>query len=114
MKKDPLIFISHILDAINDIEESIEGLSEEQFVKNKDIRDSNVRRLEIIGEATKNLPEEFIKKYTDTPWKDIAGMRDKIIHHYFGIDLEEIWKVIKKDIPKLKKQITEILKKEKA
>ena len=112
MKKHPLIFMDHILDAINDIEESVKNLSKEQFVKNKDIKDSNIRRLEIIGEATKNLSKEFTKRYKNTPWKDIAGMRDKIIHHYFGINLEEIWKVIKEDIPKLKKEITEILKKE--
>ncbi|MEK6823772.1 MAG: DUF86 domain-containing protein [Nanoarchaeota archaeon] len=104
--------MDHILDAINDIEESVKNLSKEQFVKNKDIKDSNIRRLEIIGEATKNLSKEFTKRYINTPWKDIAGMRDKIIHHYFGINLEEIWKVIKEDIPKLKKEITEILKKE--
>ncbi|MDP2672809.1 MAG: DUF86 domain-containing protein [Nanoarchaeota archaeon] len=113
MKKDSLIFIGHILETINDIEESVKGLSKEQFEKNKDIKDSNIRRLEIIGETTKNLPKEFTKKYLNIPWKDISGMRDKIIHHYFGIDLEEIWKVIQKDLPELKKQINDILKIEK-
>lgn len=110
MKKDPLIFISHIEESINNIENFIKNISEEKFLKDKLRQSAVVREIEIIGEATKNLPEEFTKKYTNIPWKDIAGMRDKIIHHYFGLDLEEIWKVIKEDIPKLKDEINEILK----
>ena len=69
--------------------------------------------IEVIGEAAKNIPTEFRKKHNAIPWKQIAGLRDKIIHEYFGIDLGNVWKVVTEDIPKLKKDIVEILKKSK-
>ncbi len=99
-------YLNHILDAINDIESSVKNITKREFMKNKDIKDANVRRLEIIGEAVKNISETLKKKYPDIKWKQIAGMRDKLIHHYFGVDFEAVWKVIKKDIPELKKKIT--------
>lgn len=103
-------YIRHILDATNDIEESVKNLSKERFVKNKDVRDSNVRRLEIIGEAVKNISRELKEKYQEVEWNKIAATRDKIIHHYFGVNLDIIWDIIKKDLPELKRQIIKILK----
>ena len=70
-----------------------------------------IRRIEIIGEAVRNLPEELKKKFVDIPWKKIMGMRDILIHGYFGVDIELIWGVITKDLPNLKTRITEIKKK---
>ena len=110
MIKYPLIFIEHILDAINDIEESIGNFSEKEFKKNKDIKDATIRRIEIIGEAVRNLPDSFKKEYSNIEWREIIGMRDKLIHNYFGVDLEKVWKVVEDEIPKLKKEIKEILK----
>ena len=69
-----------------------------------------MRGLEIIGEATKSLSEELKTKYPQVPWKEIAGMRDKLIHQYFGVDLELVWETIRKDLPKLKNRVIRILK----
>jgi len=98
-------YLNHILDAISDIEESVGSHSKEEFLELKDVRDANVRRLEIIGEATKNVSTSTRDKYNSILWKDIAGTRDKIAHHYFGINFEIVWNIIKNDIPPLKKQI---------
>lgn len=107
-KHKDLPYIQHILDAIKDIEKSVKNISEEQFVKNKDIKDSNIRRLEIIGEAVKKISDFLKEKYPKIPWKEIAGTRDKMIHQYFGVDLEIVWNIITKEIPKLKKEIKKI------
>src|SRR3989338_6386515 len=113
MNKDYIVFLLHIRDSINYIEDFVKDISEDEFLKDVKVQDAVVRRIEIIVEAVKNLPEDIRKKYQDTPWKDIAGMRYKITHHYFGIDLNKVWNVVEKDIPVLKKQIKEILEKEK-
>ncbi len=110
MKKDSLIFVEHILDSIKNIEDFIKKVSKESFFKNKEKQSAIIRQIEIIGEAVKNLPLEFKEKYPDIPWKDIAGMRDKLMHHYFGVDIEKVWATLKEDIPELKKQIKEISK----
>lgn len=110
MKKDPLVFIGHILIEIEKIDKSIKVMSKEKFDSDINIQDATVRRIEIIGEAAKNLSKDFKDKYSFIPWKDIIGMRDKIIHHYFGINLDTIWKVVQDDIPKLKENILKIKK----
>src|SRR3989344_1410372 len=110
MKKDPEIFLQHVFESINFIESFSKTLTKEKFIKSRMRQNSIVRELEIIGEAVKNLSPEFMGKHKDVPWSDIARTRDKLIHHYFGVDLNEVWDIIKKDLPKLKKQIQEILK----
>jgi hypothetical protein len=112
MKRDTILFIEDILESIDRIKEFAKDFSEEDFCKNKMMQDAVVRNLEIIGEAVKNVPEEFRKKYPKIEWKDIAGLRDKLTHAYFGVDLERVWRVVKKDLPKLKKEIKFILKNE--
>lgn len=107
-KKDPLIFIEHILDSINKIESFIKGVSEDKFSKDIKLQDALVRRIEIIGEAVKNLSKEFKESYNNVPWSEIAGMRDKLMHHYFGVNLDTVWEVIKEDVPNLKEKILEI------
>jgi len=108
MKRDLAFFFKDILQAINDIESSVNNLSKEEFLENKDVRDANIRRLEIIGEASKNIPDSFRKKHSNIPWNKIAGMRDIITHGYFRVDLDAVWNVIKKDLSELKKQIEKI------
>lgn len=108
--KEPIIFIEHILENIEDIENFTENVSKEDFLKNKEKQNAIVRSLEVIGEAAKNIPSEIKTKHDKVAWKGIAGTRDKITHHYFGVDLELIWKMIKEDIPVLKKQMFEIKK----
>src|SRR3989344_5518164 len=109
-EKDPLVFIKHIRDSIDEIESFTKNVSKEKFMKEKLIQNAVIRSIEVIGEAVKNLPISFRSKYAEIPWNKIAGMRDKITHHYFGVDLETVWKVIKDDLPELKRNIQMILK----
>ncbi|MBU1954125.1 DUF86 domain-containing protein [Patescibacteria group bacterium] len=110
MKKDPEIFIEHILESIAFIEQYIEPHDQKAFFANQQIQDSVLRRLEIIGEAVKNLPASFKKKFNDIAWKKIAGMRDILIHDYFGVDILQVWNTVRKDLPELKKKLKKIKK----
>jgi len=111
MRKDPKIFIKHILESIKYIEEYTEGISKDDFLRSTKIQDAVIRRLEIIGEATKNIPPEWKETHSEVPWRRIAGIRDILIHEYFGIDFDLLWNVVKKDLPDLKRKISMILKK---
>ncbi len=82
----------------------------EDFIKNDMVVDAVIRNLEIIGEAVKNIPPEVRSKYPEIPWKQIAGFRDVVIHHYFGVDLNIVWTVIRKHLKELKPKIKRILK----
>ncbi len=108
MRIDYLAFLNHILDSINNIEKFIKGISRPSFFTNEEKQSAVIRQIEIIGEAVKNLPTEFKNKYSDIPWSKIAGMRDKLMHHYFGVNLDTVWKVTKKDLPELKVKIAKI------
>lgn len=99
MKKDPKIFLEHILESIRNIEKYTGSFTKEQFLKNIQLQDAVTRRLEIIGEAVKNLPASTKDKNDKIPWKKISGTRDILIHEYFGMDMDLIWRVVKKDIP---------------
>ena len=112
MNKDDIVFLKHILDAIDLIESYLKDRSYEEFEENRMLRDAVIREIEIIGEATKNLSSEFKNKYSEIPWRKIAGMRDKLIHGYFGVDLGAVWDTATKDIPLLKEKLLKILKKE--
>ena len=109
MKKDPEVFLTHILESIELIETYVGKLSEAGFYKDMPMQDAIIRRLEIIGEAVKNLPSAFKSKHPDIPWKKIAGMRDILIHEYFDVDLTLTWRVVKQEIPHIKKKLSEIL-----
>lgn len=109
MKKEPIVFILHITISVRQIEKYIKGLSKNQFLKSVTIQDAVARRLEIIGEAAKNLPLSFRKKYPEIAWTKIIGMRNVLIHEYFGVNLGLIWEIIKRDLPMFKKQIGKII-----
>jgi len=109
MKKDKP-YLQHIYDAICDIEKFVENITMESFFENKEKQYAVTRAIEIIGEATKNLSSELKARHSKIPWKTIAGIRDILIHKYFGIKLERIWEVTQKDIPELKNQIAEVLR----
>lgn len=98
-----------MLESIGQIERYTEEMSIEEFVKSDQVCDAVLRRLEIIGEATKNLPEEMKIAHGEIEWRDISDFRNFLIHEYFGVDIQEVWSVIKKDLPVLKKQIQNIL-----
>lgn len=108
MNKDPLVFIEHILDSINAINEYTKGLDKDGFSSSKEKQDAVLRRIEIIGEAVKNLPTEVKEQNPDIPWKQIAGMRDIVVHNYFGVDLDLTWKIVTKDLEELETKISAI------
>jgi uncharacterized protein with HEPN domain len=110
MKKDPLVFIEHILESIRLVEQYTSGLSEGKFFISSELQDAVIRRIEIMGEAIKNVSAQVKKKYPEVPWKEIIGMRNILIHEYFGVDLRLAWRVVKKDIPRLKKDMLKIKK----
>jgi hypothetical protein len=98
-----LQYKADILEAIEKIEGSVSGMDYQNFVADFDVFDACVRRLEIIGEAAKRLPPEFRAKLPGVPWKEIAGFRDKAIHHYASLNAAVVWETIRTDLPELKK-----------
>ncbi|HLC89039.1 MAG TPA: DUF86 domain-containing protein [Candidatus Nanoarchaeia archaeon] len=110
MKKDVVVFLKHIQDAIEKINQFVGTISKSHFLENEEKQYAVMRAIEIIGEAAKNIPEEFRKEYQNIPWKEISGMRDRLIHQYFGVNLERVWVTVQDDLPLLCKQIEKILK----
>jgi len=108
-KRDYQDYLIDILDSINDIENFIRGMNFEEFKRDKKTIYAVVRSIEVIGEATKKIPRALKDKHRVVPWKKMAGMRDRLIHEYFGIDVEILWKTVREDIPPLKQSIQNIL-----
>lgn len=109
MNKD-INYLKHIDEYIERIQKSTNKITKNNFENDEDLQDSCLRRIEVIGEAVKNISNSLKKKYPEIEWAKIAGTRDIIIHAYFSVDLDLVWDIIKRDIPLLKKQITKILK----
>lgn len=104
-------------DFLGDIQEALEmirlytkGLTYRKFLDDRKTQDAVVRNFEVIGEAAKNVSKDLKTKHPEVEWKNIAGLRDKLIHFYFGIDYKIVWNITKKELPKLRKQINEIFK----
>ncbi|MFO7846481.1 DUF86 domain-containing protein [Rhodohalobacter sp.] len=109
-KRKPDVYLQDILESIEHIQKFLGGVSEDEFYENVEKQDAVLRRLEIIGEAVKHLPEEVREDHPDIPWRQIAGMRDIIIHEYFGVTLNMVWIVATDDILDLKTKVEEIIK----
>ena len=109
MKKDDTVYLRHIRDAIMTVEEYLNGIDEAEFYATQLLQDGVIRQTEIIGEAIRHVSKDLRKSYPEIPWQDIAGMRDKLIHDYFGVDLEKVWLTAQEDLPILKTQISKIL-----
>jgi uncharacterized protein with HEPN domain len=109
MKKDDTVYLLHILDAIGSIEEYTKGMSENEFLSNSMAHDAVVRQIEIIGEAARNVSDEFQEKHSKLPWGKMTGIRNKIIHEYFNVNYAIVWDTVKDDLPLLKKAIKKIL-----
>ena len=109
-RRDYRDYLQDILDAVNDIENFVDKMSFEEFVKDRKTLNAVVRSIEIIGEASKNIPEALKAKHQELPWKQMTGMRDKLIHAYFGVDVETLWKATKENIPPLRNAIQKMLK----
>ncbi len=109
MTRHVALYIKDILQNMRDAEQFIEGMTYEQFVNDKKTFNAVVRAIEVIGEAAKNVPPTIRTRYPVIPWKEMAGMRDKVTHFYFGVDREAIWLAVQERIPPLKPTIEQIL-----
>jgi len=107
--RDLTLFINDILTSINNIESFAKKLTKEKLLREELYQSAIIRQIEIIGEAVKNLPDSFRKKYPEISWNKIAGMRDIVIHSYFKVDLDAVWNVVKRDLPELKKEMKKII-----
>ena len=109
MIKDYKIFIRDIIAAMESIENFVKNMNLEQLMKDDKTSSAVIRKFEIIGEASKNIPIALKDKYKDISWKSMAGMRDRLIHAYFGIDYKLVWSAIKADIPEMKPKLQRML-----
>ncbi len=109
MPRDYKVYLEDILEAIGKISRYTVGLSQEAFSKDERTLDAVVRNLEVIGEAIKKVPGKIRSKHPEVEWKKIAGLRDILIHEYFGIDVAIIWDIVQNKLPVLEKQINQIL-----
>ena len=108
MTRDMRLYREDILESIEAIEGYVQFKTEEQFYGDRQAQDAVLRRLEVIGEAVKNVDEDFRNKYPEIPWKKIAGFRDVLIHEYFGVSMKRVWRVIEIDLVDLKSKISRI------
>lgn len=106
--KDPVILLRHVLDAIVRIEEYTNGVSQSDFERNFLIQDAVLRNIILIGEAAKNIPEDFKHQSPEIEWKKIVGMRNKVVHEYFIIDVDTVWNVVERDLPQLKQAFAKL------
>ncbi len=106
--KDDIAYIDHILLSISKILEYTKDFNQDDFKDNEMVQDAVIRNIEIIGEATKKVSVDFKSQYSKIPWREMSGMRDKLIHDYMGVDIDVVWKTVQEDIPLIKSLIESI------
>ena len=109
-KRDYSDYLQDIIDSCSDVQEFIKGMSYSDFIGDKKTKSATIRAIEVIGEAVKNIPTAFRVKHPNIPWKQIAGMRDKLIHEYFGVDAKVLWKTATEDVPMIRVEFKKIVK----
>ena len=107
-RRDSDLLIEDMLAAIRKIERYTVDMDQERFRQDEKTIDAVARNLEIVGEASRQLPEDFIARFPNVPWRQMAGLRNRIVHDYFGLDLEIIWQVIRHDLPQLRVQLEDL------
>jgi uncharacterized protein with HEPN domain len=108
--KEPIVLLGHIIESIEYVENFVDGIDFKAFENSVEKQDAVQRRFEIIGEAVKNLPNEIKDQYKEIPWKEVASLRDLLIHEYFNVSLKQVWIVVERDMPKLKQVILKMIK----
>lgn len=107
--KDPEVFLRHMLDAAERIENYTDDITKGEFKEDDLLQDGVIRQFEILGEASKRVPDDVKEEHPEVPWSDIAGMRDKLIHGYFSVDIDVVWKTVRKDLPPLRAELESIV-----
>jgi uncharacterized protein with HEPN domain len=108
MKREWEDYLADIIQSMNEVEEFTRGLTYESFMKDRKTINAVIRSLEVMGEASKRIPDEVRAKHSEIPWKRMAGMRDKLIHEYAGVDLETVWDAIQEEIPPIRPLLEEL------
>jgi uncharacterized protein with HEPN domain len=109
-EKDYRDYIQDILNSIDESHEFVGGMTFDDFTKDRKTVNAVIRSLEVIGEASKNIPKGVRDQFPDVPWQKMTGMRDKLIHQYFGVDLEIVWKAVKEDLRPVRSSVVRVLK----
>jgi uncharacterized protein with HEPN domain len=108
MKKDPRVYLAQIIERLERIKEFTAG-GRKAFLKDRMAQDAVIRNFEVIGEAAKRVPDDFRRKHPEIPWKGVAAFRDVLIHNYEGVNIQEVWNVIEKDLPHIEKALKSAL-----
>lgn len=108
-KRNVLVYFDDIIESMENIEEYIEGHTFDTFQTNKMVFDAVIRNLEVIGEASKNVPDDIRERYEDIPWQRMVGLRNILIHEYFGINKQIVWKIITENLPDIKPKVKQLL-----